>query len=43
MTTNQIASLLKEAKELTFDYAIVDEASKCSFEDLRSNSITASS
>ena len=34
MTTNQIASLLKEAKELTFDYAIVDEASKCSFEDL---------
>jgi superfamily I DNA and/or RNA helicase len=36
MTTNQIASLLKSAenKDLTFDYAIIDEASKCRFEDL---------
>lgn len=36
MTTNQVASLLYsvEKDELTFDYAIVDEASKCKFEDL---------
>lgn len=36
MTTNQIATLLKSADKnnLTFDYAIIDEASKCRFEDL---------
>lgn len=36
MTTSQIASILNNttAIELTFDFAIVDEASKCCFEDL---------
>lgn len=36
MTTNQVASLLKNTtdNELTFDYAIIDEASKCTFEDI---------
>lgn len=36
MTTNQIASLLTSAdnRNFIFDYAIIDEASKCSFEDL---------
>lgn len=36
MTTNQIASLLASAdnRNITFDYAIIDEASKCNFEDL---------
>lgn len=36
MTTNQVASLLKNTTddELTFDYAIIDEASKCTFEDI---------
>ncbi len=36
MTTNQISSLLNSttSHELTFDYAIVDEASKCKFEDI---------
>ena len=36
MTTNQVASLLNTSgdKELSFDYAIIDEASKCKFEDL---------
>lgn len=36
MTTNQIASLLNNAdnRDLNFDYAIIDEASKCSFEDI---------
>lgn len=36
MTTSQVASLLNstDSDELTFDYAIVDEASKCKFEDI---------
>ncbi len=36
MTTSQVASLLNSTSsdELTFDYAIVDEASKCKFEDI---------
>lgn len=36
MTTNQVASLLRSTTndELTFDYAIIDEASKCTFEDV---------
>lgn len=36
MTTNQIAALLNNAdnRDLDFDYAIIDEASKCSFEDI---------
>lgn len=36
MTTNQVASLLRSTSndELTFDYAIIDEASKCTFEDI---------
>jgi len=34
MTTNQVAQLLRNEKQLEFDYAIVDEASKCTFEDL---------
>ena len=34
MTTNQIAQLLRNEKDLDFDYAIVDEASKCKFEDI---------
>lgn len=36
MTTNQIAKLFnsEENQDLTFDYIIIDEASKCSFEDL---------
>ena len=36
MTTNQVAALLHETTndELTFDYAIIDEASKCTFEDV---------
>ena len=36
MTTNQIAALLNNAenRDLVFDYAIIDEASKCSFEDI---------
>ncbi len=35
MTTNQVASLFYNVdKELIFDYAIIDEASKCKFEDL---------
>jgi len=34
MTTNQVATLLKSSGNLSFDYAIIDEASKCRFEDL---------
>lgn len=34
MTTSQVASLLASSSEMTFDFAIVDEASKCKFEDL---------
>lgn len=35
MTTNQVASLFYNVDtELIFDYAIIDEASKCKFEDL---------
>ncbi len=38
MTTSQIARLFrkedKDENDIVFDYAIVDEASKCSFEDL---------
>lgn len=36
MTTSQVASLLNstDSNELTFDYAIIDEASKCKFEDI---------
>ena len=36
MTTNQIASFFTSAdnRDITFDYAIIDEASKCRFEDL---------
>jgi serine/threonine-protein kinase len=34
MTTNQIAQLIDNDSEFTFDYAIVDEASKCKLEDL---------
>ena len=34
MTTSQVASLLGKDAELTFDYAIIDEASKCKFEDI---------
>lgn len=35
MTTNQVASLINNVdKNLTFDYAIIDEASKCRFEDI---------
>ena len=34
MTTNQVASLLYSDKDLSFDYAIIDEASKCRFEDI---------
>ena len=36
MTTNQVASLLNsvDKNDLTFDYAIIDEASKCRFEDI---------
>lgn len=36
MTTNQIAKLFNDSdgRSLLFDYAIIDEASKCRFEDL---------
>lgn len=36
MTTNQVATLFKalDQEDYTFDYAIIDEASKCRFEDL---------
>ncbi len=34
MTTNQVAQIYKINPELIFDYVIVDEASKCSLEDL---------
>jgi hypothetical protein len=34
MTTNQITQLLKTDDSLEFDYEIIDEASKCSFEDI---------
>jgi len=34
MTTNQITQLLKTDDNLEFDYEIIDEASKCSFEDI---------
>lgn len=34
MTTSQIAKLFNQNYKVSFDYAIVDEASKCSFEDL---------
>ncbi len=34
MTTNQITQLLKTDDNLEFDYEIIDEASKCCFEDL---------
>ena len=34
MTTSQVAQLFTETTDLSFDYAIVDEASKCKFEDL---------
>ena len=34
MTTNQISKFLKANDKMEFDYVIVDEASKCCFEDL---------
>ena len=34
MTTSQVASLFQADENLQFDYAIIDEASKCRFEDL---------
>lgn len=34
MTTSQVATLLRNDNDLTFDYAIIDEASKCTFEDI---------
>ena len=34
MTTSQIAKLFRQDNHVSFDYAVIDEASKCSLEDL---------